>query len=178
LAQLWPKPQPKCAKCDMYHILLYRWNRYVVISIRVTVGPKGVDSGWLWPKPQPVVMKYTSIQIYWVYRKVWLYQHCSQGRIVSWIWVWSVVNVDAGQCGKVVAGCNIVTFLGEDADGTGGDFVVYYGLSSLHTTSMPNSLVVRSVKIWWGKKRDIWRDHLIWACMVHSPTLLAWVFCR
>jgi hypothetical protein len=55
--------------------------------------------------------------------------------------------VDAGQCGKLVAGCNIVVFLGEDTDGTGGDFVVYYSLSSLHTRSMPNSLVARSVKI-------------------------------
>jgi hypothetical protein len=49
--------------------------------------------------------------------------------------------VDAGQCGKPGAGCNIVIFLGEDADGAGGDFVVYYGLLSLHTTLMPNSLV-------------------------------------
>jgi hypothetical protein len=33
-----------------------------------------------------------------------------------------------GQCGKLGAGCNIVILLGEDADGAGGDFAVYYCL--------------------------------------------------
>lgn len=46
--------------------------------------------------------------------------------------------MDVGQCGKLVAGCNIVIFLGEDMD---GNFMVYYGLLSLHTMLMPNSLV-------------------------------------
>jgi len=32
-----------------------------------------------------------------------------------------------GQCGKLGAGCSVVILLGEDADGTGGDCVVYCG---------------------------------------------------
>jgi hypothetical protein len=60
-----------------------------------------------------------------------------------------------GQCGKLGTGCNIVILLGEDADGVGGDFAVYY------------CLVLTDAKLlgWEVSKNFIIQFELVWSTL-------------